>query len=289
VQVLRHQLRECSTSDSHIQCLVIAVLEVLACSKALLVAGSQHTPHRREHDAVAPSTLATEVVQDLVETASDPRGPERVVQRCLLALLRIGQAQPRQARPGLGPLIALTLREGNGACRALCLELIAQSKVSVGGQPGRDVVGAFLHDSAHVVRVACLRALQSWRPVPLEMYGQAVAALSDDNALVRQEAVVVVGLVAVDHAEPLQQGASAAAGGAAVRIADSCFMQVCGAFFDSDSRVRVAACKVLGLIPHVSPHYLVQTLTKRMLSFHQLEDVEQSAQEGEGDFRVAQV
>ena len=34
-QVLRHQLRDCATADSHVQCIVVAALEVLACSKAL--------------------------------------------------------------------------------------------------------------------------------------------------------------------------------------------------------------------------------------------------------------
>ena len=40
---------------------------------------------------------------------------------------------------------------------------------------------------------------------------------------------------------------------------------------------------MLGLVPGVSVHYLVQTLSKKMLSHTQLADVEQTAQEAEGE------
>ena len=121
----------------------------------------------------------------------------------------------------------------------------------------------------------------------MEVYEDAVAALADDDALVRREAVKLVGIVAQDHQERPRDVLAGAS--QHVRLPDACFMLVCGAFFDSDRHVREAACRVLGCIPGVSPSYLIQTLSKRVLSHNQLEDVELAAQEqeGEGDMRVS--
>ena len=188
-------------------------------------------------------------------------------------------------RPGLGALVAQTLRDGVAQCRAVCLELVAQSNVAVGGRDARQVVRLFRKDPAAVVRVASLQALQTaWRPVAVEVYEDAVASLADDDALVRREAVKLVGIVAQDHPEPLHDARAGAS--RSVRMPDACFMQVCccarvrarlhagkrsraqthtlsltqvcGAFFDSDWHVREPACRVLGSIPSASPYYLIQ-------------------------------
>ena len=143
-QVLRHQLRDCATADSHVQCIVVAALEVLACSKALFDADDPPPTHtsqpldamgRREGGTeggkgegteggteggtergteeankkkkMTHSSLVAEVLQDLIETGSTPRAPERVVQRCLLALLRIGQARPWQVLTGVSLSVSL--------------------------------------------------------------------------------------------------------------------------------------------------------------------------------------
>ena len=68
------------------------------------------------------------------------------------------------------------------------------------------------------------------------------------NTQVRKEAVLLVGMVAQDHqdAEPLLD-APGAMWAQKVRLPDACFMQVCGAFFDSDWHVREEACKVSAL------------------------------------------
>lgn len=185
LNVFKEQLRESCSGDSHAQCVHISsvgisALEILACSKALY-----------NTDATASICIATTVIKDLIETASTPRVPMRVIQRCLLSLLRIFQARPSVVRPGLGTLIAQTLRDGSSACRALSLELIAQSKVAVAGQDGRAVVCAFGRDASAHVRVAALRALHAWRPLPIETYPAITQSLADDNALVRKEAVLL--------------------------------------------------------------------------------------------------
>jgi hypothetical protein len=111
---------------------------------------------------------------------------------------------------------------------------------------------------------------------------QVIEALSDDEGLVRREAVKLIGVIGIDNPEPLPDGTEVG-GAQRVRVPDACFMAICDAFFDSDRWVREEACRVLGLVPGVSVHYLVQTLSKKMLSHTQLADVEQTAQEAEGE------
>jgi hypothetical protein len=233
LQVLKLQLREPVTMHSHVQCVSIAAMEILACSKAL----AQTESHAGKGSG---ESIAAEIVQDFIETASTPRAPVRVVQRCLLALLRVGEARPSLPRPGLAALVGLILHESTAACRSICIDLIAQSKVAVGGQDGRDVVYAFRNDSSHSVRAGVLQALCSaWRPVPADMFRAAVQALSDDNACVRKEAVKLMAMIAKDNPEPLLDTMSAGSARQSVRLPDACFMQLCGAFFDTDWQVRV--------------------------------------------------
>jgi hypothetical protein len=54
------------------------------------------------------------------------------------------------------------------------------------------------------------------------------------------------------------------------RLCDNAFMQACSLVFDADVSVRVVACSQLGNIPGVSPQYLLQTLTKKMLTANQV-------------------
>ena len=60
--------------------------------------------------------------------------------------------------------------------------------------------------------------------------------------------MLLVGMVAQDHqdAEPLLD-APGAMWAQKVRLPDACFMQVCGAFFDSDCHVREETCKASAL------------------------------------------
>ena len=147
-QALRHLLRDVVGGDAHAQCVAIGALEALVCNRALIQA------ELRGADAGSAHSTAANVILDLIQSASTPRAPPRLVQRCLLGLHRIAQARPGVPRPGLGALIALTLREGVAQCRAVCLELVAQGNVSVGGRDARQVVRWYRRETSPCVRVA---------------------------------------------------------------------------------------------------------------------------------------
>ena len=98
--------------------------------------------------------------------------------------------------------------------------------------------------------------------------------LSDDYPSVRAAALKLACRIGSDFADvELYRGHECAPDGLCgkARLCDNAFMQACSLVFDADTSVRVAACSQLGRIPGVSPQYLLQTLTKKMLTANQVQ------------------
>jgi hypothetical protein len=99
--------------------------------------------------------------------------------------------------------------------------------------------------------------------------------LSDDYPSVRAAALKLACRIGSDFADvELYRGHECAPDGlfGKARLCDNAFMQACSLVFDADTSVRVAACSQLGRIPGVSPQYLLQTLTKKMLTANQVQN-----------------
>ena len=217
------QLRDTASGDVHALCLCVAALETLACSPKIIDAEARLKLQPNPRLARGPSEfIADAIVHELIEAVTTPKIAPRLMQRCMIALLRIGAARPEMQRPGLGSAIGLTLREGNSQCRKVALELLAQSKVSVGSQEGLQICRSFRKDADHVVRAAAIMSLQAWRPMEATMLEDAVSSLSDDIAEVREQALVWLGNIAIDNRSfhfPKSKKTE-------VKLTDSCFMQV---------------------------------------------------------------
>ena len=96
LEALKVHLRQHGAVDAHAQCICVGALENLACAMGLA----------DESGAGGDETVSGDIVQEVIETASKlparagASAEVRVVERCLLALLRIGEARPALPRPG---------------------------------------------------------------------------------------------------------------------------------------------------------------------------------------------
>eukprot|EP00960_Hanusia_phi_P014146 415982-Hanusia_phi.AAC.1 len=208
------QLRETGSGDVHALCLCVAALETLACSRKIIEAEARMGRSQ-------PESIADIIVHELVGAVTTPRVSWRLMQRCMIALLRIGAARPEMPRPGLSAAISVSLREGNSQCRRVSLELLAQCKGSVGNQEGLQICRSFRKDADYVVRAAALKSLQAWRPMQACMFEEAVSSLNDDIAEVREEALGWLGNIAMDNRSFLFPKSKKSE----VKLTDSCFMQ----------------------------------------------------------------
>ncbi|MEE6511365.1 hypothetical protein FKM82_017838 [Ascaphus truei] len=115
-----------------------------------------------------------------------------------------------------------------------------------------------------LVDVACKLQLHE-RGLKLQqaMYSQACKLLSDDYEQVRSAAVELTWVLSQIFPESIVPIPSS---NEEIRLVDDAFGKVCHMVSDGSWVVRVQACKLLGSMLQVSPHFLEQTLDKKLMS-----------------------
>lgn len=161
--------------------------------------------------------------------------------------------------------------------RAICLHQYASLLTD---RCSRSILVDFLKDSDARVRSSALRSLresilklnhsncknfsktpifeperreeseQDALKIEIELYGQSVAALSDDSEIVRLEALRTIWVLANRRRESL---------------VDDAFRKICNMVSDTSVRVRSEACGLLGTLNGVSETLLLQSLSKNLL------------------------
>ncbi|CAI9563565.1 unnamed protein product [Staurois parvus] len=94
-------------------------------------------------------------------------------------------------------------------------------------------------------------------------YSQACKLLTDDYEQVRSAAVELIWVLSQLYPESIVPIPSS---NEEIRLVDDAFGKVCHMVSDGSWVVRVQACKLLGSMLQVSPHFLEQTLDKKLMS-----------------------
>jgi len=98
-------------------------------------------------------------------------------------------------------------------------------------------------------------------PISLSLYQNGVAALVDDVEEVRNEGLRLIWILSMLYAErriKLETGKT-------MRLIDDGFRKICNMVVDASPRVRAQACSLLGSMYKVKNHFLLQTLSKKIL------------------------
>ncbi|XP_053313893.1 integrator complex subunit 4 isoform X2 [Spea bombifrons] len=129
------------------------------------------------------------------------------------------------------------------------------------------VIGDYFNDQDPRVRTAAIKAMLQLHERGLKLqqatYSQACKLLSDDYEQVRSAAVQLVWVLSQNYPESIVPIPSS---NEEIRLVDDAFGKVCHMVSDGSWVVRVQACKLLGSMQQVSPHFLEQTLDKKLMS-----------------------
>ncbi|KAF7387888.1 hypothetical protein HZH66_010655 [Vespula vulgaris] len=95
--------------------------------------------------------------------------------------------------------------------------------------------------------------------LPASFFGEACAALRDDNEIVRRAVLKIIWLLGIEYPENMVVGLD----GEDVRMVDCTFSQICSLMGDLSPRVRASAMSLLGTMKGVSQRYIEQALDKK--------------------------
>ncbi|KAG8430440.1 hypothetical protein GDO86_020599, partial [Hymenochirus boettgeri] len=201
------------------------------------------------------------IVDDVINTLQNEKS-HQVLAQLLDTLLEIGIK--------LSDNIALRMRLVDVACKHLsdsshmvrnkCLLLIGclgsvdtSSTKELENTVTKDVqkiIGDYFIDQDPRVRTAAIKAM-------------ACKLLTDDYEQVRSAAVELIWVLSQLYAESIVPIPSS---NEEIRLVDDAFGKICHMVSDGSWVVRVQACKLLGSMQQVSPHFLEQTLDKKLMS-----------------------
>ncbi|XP_052438090.1 integrator complex subunit 4 isoform X1 [Carassius gibelio] len=224
------------------------------------------------------------VVDDAINTLNTEKS-NQVLAQLLDTLLIIGSQLPDK--------IAVIQRLIDVACKHLsstyfgvrnkCLQLLGclgtvdkplskETDTGPGAQtsPVRDVqsvISDFFQDQDPRVRTAAIKAMlqlhERGMKIQQTIYNQACKLLSDDYEQVRSAAVQMVWVLSQLYPESIVPIPSS---NEEIRLVDDSFGKICHMVSDGSWVVRVQAAKLLGSMHQVSPHFLEQTLDKKLMS-----------------------
>jgi hypothetical protein len=129
-----------------------------------------------------------------------------------------------------------------------------------------EILSNYIRDSDFRVRLSSLDGLyriHHHSQLPSSIYFQLEHVLTDLHSEVRQSSLRLCHAVACSYAET--QIASALFT-SRVRMVDDAFARVCCGVLDSDCNVRAESCLILAKFGNVKEEYLLQTLSKELIS-----------------------
>uniref|UniRef100_A0A8C5DRW8 Integrator complex subunit 4 n=1 Tax=Gouania willdenowi TaxID=441366 RepID=A0A8C5DRW8_GOUWI len=197
------------------------------------------------------------IVDDAINTLSNEKS-HQVLAQLLDTLLVIGSQLPDTPtiRLRLIHVACKHLSDTYFGVRNKCLQLIYRS-----------IISDYFGDQDPRVRTAALKAMlqlhERGMKIHQVIYEQACRLLSDDYEQVRSAAVQMVWVLSLLYPESIVPIPSS---NEEIRLVDDAFGKISHMVSDGSWMVRVQAAKTLGSMLQVSPHFLVQTLDKKLMS-----------------------
>ncbi|EFX70011.1 hypothetical protein DAPPUDRAFT_328539 [Daphnia pulex] len=173
--------------------------------------------------------------------------------------------------PVLGKIIAIgtkLLNNSNHLVKCHCLSLLG-GLTSLNNLQGENVklICKFTKSQDPRVRTAAYDALlqlhDRGQKLELCIYSDVCSALQDDNENVRQSAMRIIWVLSHTYPEScvVIPGCQDE-----VHLVDDAFAKICQAIGDLSVNVRTLAAELLGSMVNVNPHFLEQTLDKKLMS-----------------------
>uniref|UniRef100_A0AAQ4PM06 Integrator complex subunit 4 n=1 Tax=Gasterosteus aculeatus aculeatus TaxID=481459 RepID=A0AAQ4PM06_GASAC len=214
------------------------------------------------------------IVDDAINTLNNEKS-HQVLAQLLDTLLVIGTQLPESptVRLRLIQMACKHLSDTYFGVRNKCLKLLgclgtvdAPLTKDNEGADVRDVqtiISDYFGDQDPRVRTAALKAMVGHRHHLMYVCLQACRLLTDDYEQVRSAAVQMVWVLSQLYPESIVPIPSS---NEEIRLVDDAFGKISHMVSDGSWMVRVQAAKTLGSMLQVSPHFLEQTLDKKLMS-----------------------
>ncbi|XP_034024942.1 integrator complex subunit 4 isoform X3 [Thalassophryne amazonica] len=220
------------------------------------------------------------IVDDAISTLSSEKS-HQVLAQLLDTLLLIGTELPDglAVRQQLIDVACKHLSDSYFGVRNKCLQLLGclgtvdapltkddGAGMSIGAvRDVQNIISDYFGDQDPRVRTAALKAMLHERGMKVHqiIYEQACRLLSDDYEQVRSAAVQMVWVLSQLYPESIVPIPSSSE---EIRLVDDAFGKISHMISDGSWMVRVQAAKTLGSMLQVSPHFLEQTLDKKLMS-----------------------
>ncbi|XP_004574170.1 integrator complex subunit 4 [Maylandia zebra] len=223
------------------------------------------------------------IVDDAINTLSNEKS-HQVLAQLLETLLVIGTQLPESPalRLRLVEVAYKHLSDTYFGVRNKCLQLLGclgmvdaplgkeneGAGTSLGGlRDVQSIISDYFGDQDPRVRTAALKAMLQLHERGMKIhqiiYDQACRLLTDDYEQVRSAAVQMVWVLSQLYPESIVPIPSS---NEEIRLVDDAFGKISHMVSDGSWMVRVQAAKTLGSMLQVSPHFLEQTLDKKLMS-----------------------
>uniref|UniRef100_A0AAV2J526 Integrator complex subunit 4 n=2 Tax=Percomorphaceae TaxID=1489872 RepID=A0AAV2J526_KNICA len=220
------------------------------------------------------------IVEDTINTLSTEKS-HQVLSQLLHALLLIGSqlTDTPSVRQRLVQVSCQHLSDTYFGVRNNCLQLLGcvgltcsasvldKDALATGQKDVQGIISDYFGDQDPRVRTAALKAMLQLHSrgmtIQQDIYDQACRLLSDDFEQVRSAAVQMVWVLSQLYPESIVPIPSS---NEEIRLVDDAFGKISHMVSDGSWMVRVQAAKTLGNMLQVSPHFLEQTLDKKLMS-----------------------
>uniref|UniRef100_A0A3Q2W963 Integrator complex subunit 4 n=1 Tax=Haplochromis burtoni TaxID=8153 RepID=A0A3Q2W963_HAPBU len=218
------------------------------------------------------------IVDDAINTLSNEKS-HQVLAQLLDTLLVIGTQLPESPalRLRLVEVAYKHLSDTYFGVRNKCLQLLGclgmvdaplgKENEGAGLRDVQSIISDYFGDQDPRVRTAALKAMLQLHERGMKIhqiiYDQACRLLTDDYEQVRSAAVQMVWVLSQLYPESIVPIPSS---NEEIRLVDDAFGKISHMVSDGSWMVRVQAAKTLGSMLQVSPHFLEQTLDKKLMS-----------------------
>ncbi|XP_072316245.1 integrator complex subunit 4 isoform X2 [Eucyclogobius newberryi] len=219
------------------------------------------------------------IVEDTINTLNNEKS-HQVLAQLLHSLLLIGSqlVDTPSVRQRLVHVSCQHLSDTYFGVRNNCLQLLGcvgltscdpplDNVAATGLKDVQNIISDYFGDQDPRVRTAALKAMLQLHDrgmtIQQDIYEQACRLLSDDYEQVRSAAVQMVWVLSQLYPESIVPIPSS---NEEIRLVDDAFGKISHMVSDGSWMVRVQAAKTLGNMLQVSPHFLEQTLDKKLMS-----------------------